>query len=120
MTTEGDMYERQILAFEKISDGLAAMADSLHKLANPPYVISGPEDHLIDDALTRHAVDVVRAQAPLRGQENSQRRYYRVAELAGAALTTDGGHHKQWFLEQIYLALGLDPQRIDHEPGIAP
>jgi|GEM_PF-5187669 len=41
-----------------------------------------------------------------------------VRELVENALLTDGGHHKQWYLEQIakYLELPMPA----HEPGIAP
>jgi hypothetical protein len=108
-----EMEERMTLAVESI-------ADSLQKLANPAIPVGGPVDGLLDDALRRHATVRLHQQAGVRGQENSQRRYYRVAELAGAGLTVDGGHHKQWFLEEIYKALGLDPDLIQHEPGIAP
>lgn len=34
------------------------------------------------------------------------------------AIDTDGGHHKQWFLEQI--AEKLEIELPEHEPGIAP
>ncbi len=34
------------------------------------------------------------------------------------ALTIDGGHHKQWYLERIADYFGIDLP--DHEPGIAP
>jgi hypothetical protein len=50
----------------------------------------------------------------------------KAAELAFNALTTDGAHHKQWYLEQIVRALGLDPEHfekttgITYERGIAP
>lgn len=38
-----------------------------------------------------------------------------VKELAIDGLMTDGGHHKQWFLEQILLRLGFDLDEIDRE-----
>ena len=41
-----------------------------------------------------------------------------IRELVEAALTTDGAHHKQWYLERVALQLGLPLP--DHEPGIAP
>lgn len=41
-----------------------------------------------------------------------------VRELVCAALLTDGGHHKQWYLEQIAYQLELPVP--DHAPGIAP
>ncbi len=34
------------------------------------------------------------------------------------AVTIDGGHHKQWYLEHIADYFGIDLP--DHEPGIAP
>jgi hypothetical protein len=42
-----------------------------------------------------------------------------LSGLVQAALHTDGGHHKQWYLEQIASQFELE---IDnhHEPGIAP
>ena len=53
----------------------------------------------------------------------------RVKELAVSGLLTDGGHHKQWFLEEILKALDYDLATIrqnlaiqgyDWEDGIAP
>ncbi len=41
-----------------------------------------------------------------------------VEQLIRAALLNGAAHHKQWYLEQIALALGIDPG--EHEPGIAP
>jgi hypothetical protein len=41
-----------------------------------------------------------------------------VAELLGAAVVTDGAHHKQWYLERIAAMLGV--RLPDHEPGIVP
>lgn len=39
-------------------------------------------------------------------------------------LSTDGGHHKQWYLEQILIKLGFDlkalKKELDWEEGIAP
>ena len=40
-------------------------------------------------------------------------------DLAREALKTDGGHHKQWFLEQIIKAAGGHPGD-SHELGVAP
>ena len=42
-----------------------------------------------------------------------------IAELINTALATDGGHHKQWYLEQIAHYLEL-PITVDYERGIAP
>jgi hypothetical protein len=42
-----------------------------------------------------------------------------VLGLIEAALTTDGAHHKQWYLEQIARQLEL-LIAVDYEPGIAP
>lgn len=49
-----------------------------------------------------------------------------VRELVMDALTTDGGHHKQWYLAEI-AQLVLSPFELeqfqaeyDYEPGIAP
>lgn len=42
-----------------------------------------------------------------------------VQELIEQGLTTDGGHHKQWYLEAIAAQLEL-PITVDYEPGIAP
>lgn len=41
-----------------------------------------------------------------------------LSDLLQAAVTTDGEHHKQWYLEQIAETLGIELQ--SHEPGIAP
>jgi hypothetical protein len=43
----------------------------------------------------------------------------KIRRLAEEGLQTDGGHHKQWFLEQI-LELLTRQEAPDHEPGIAP
>ena len=49
---------------------------------------------------------------------------YRINALMG--LTTDGAHHKQWYLEQIVRTLGLNPEHLAAEtglrwePGVAP
>lgn len=42
----------------------------------------------------------------------------RIAEMLREAVQTDGGHHKQWYLEQV--AGGLEVALPDHEEGIAP
>ena len=91
---------------------LEALADQVAKLANPVFTL------LAEGAATH---------AQKEHERWKDARYYRVAELAGAALGVSleaGGRiaalHKQWFLEQIYEALGLDPSLIKHEPGIAP
>ena len=41
-----------------------------------------------------------------------------VTALLKEAVETDGGHRKQWFLEQIALKLNIDLP--EHEKGIAP
>lgn len=57
-----------------------------------------------------------------------------IKELCIDGLLTDGGHHKQWYLEQILIKLGYDLKEIrkelntpdengdyyDWEDGIAP
>ena len=42
----------------------------------------------------------------------------RIAELLQSAVSTDGGHHKQWYLEQA--AAQLEVTLPEHEAGIAP
>lgn len=58
----------------------------------------------------------------LVGQAGKAARLRRDLELVqlliGEALTTDGAHHKQWYLEQIVARLKLDVP--DHERGIGP
>ncbi len=50
-------------------------------------------------------------------------------DFAISGLLTDGGHHKQWYLERILLDLGVDLVELkrelagddyEWEPGIAP
>ena len=77
-------------------------------------------DQLLERGLEQHALNYVKNKPWLDHEAWKQARFYRVAELAGAALTVDGEHHKQWFLERIIEACGLDPSMADHEPGIAP
>ncbi len=52
-----------------------------------------------------------------------------IKELAISGLLTDGGHHKQWFLEEILKKLGinltdlketLEKEDYSWEPGIVP
>ena len=51
-----------------------------------------------------------------------------TVQLAIDGLLTDGAHHKQWYLEQILVTLGVDLAQLakdlgdeDYwEPGIAP
>lgn len=43
-----------------------------------------------------------------------------VIGLIFAGLTTDGGHHKQFFLEEIARVLGISIAELDYEEGIAP
>ena len=43
-----------------------------------------------------------------------------IIQLVEEALQCDGGHHKQWYLEQIGLLIGIDLSTIEHERGIAP
>ena len=53
----------------------------------------------------------------------------KIKQLAINGLETDGAHHKQWYLEQILIALDLNLEQLhseeqsndyDWEPGIAP
>ncbi len=50
----------------------------------------------------------------------------KIAELCTNGLTTDGGHHKQWYLEQILLTLVGKPswdklkREHDWEKGCRP
>jgi len=45
----------------------------------------------------------------------------RVKNLIDEGLCTDGGHHKQWYLEQIAEELGLEVAGPEiREEGIAP
>lgn len=39
-------------------------------------------------------------------------------ELAIEGLQTDGGHHKQWYLEEIAKTLGVDLEAVFYDPGI--
>ena len=53
----------------------------------------------------------------------------KLYNLAVDGLLTDGGHHKQWYLEQILVTLGIDLDKLreslnvggyDWEEGIIP
>ena len=51
----------------------------------------------------------------------------RILDLVLEGLATDGGHHKQWYLEQIAEVLGCDRDTLhklapeyDWEDGVAP
>jgi hypothetical protein len=51
-----------------------------------------------------------------------------IQYLIISALLTDGGHHKQWYLQRIAEKIGFDPreelkkeeEEYDFEDGIAP
>ena len=46
-----------------------------------------------------------------------------IMELAKDALYTDGGHHKQWYLEEIFKLAGgkIDEEMaLSYEEGMAP
>ena len=43
-----------------------------------------------------------------------------VKELILDGLLTDGGHHKQWYLEEIAKALDIDLSNEEYEEGVAP
>jgi hypothetical protein len=42
-----------------------------------------------------------------------------VQQIIEEALTTDGAHHKNWYLTMLAQYLEL-PITVDYEPGIAP
>jgi len=44
----------------------------------------------------------------------------KLDKLIEDALTTDGAHHKQWYLEQIAFALSIPTDDYEFQPGIAP
>lgn len=44
----------------------------------------------------------------------------RARALLTEALKIDGEHHKQWYLEEVFKALGGDPTKVDHWEGIPP
>ena len=51
-------------------------------------------------------------------------RIEKATAIAVDGLITDGGHHKQWYLEQILIALGVNMDELrdtlDWDEGIAP
>jgi hypothetical protein len=74
--------------------------------------LSDKSDHL------RHAWDVVHAVVleVLKPSHNSARDA--ITPLVVRAVTTDGCHHKQWYLEAIAEALQIELP--PHDLGIAP
>lgn len=46
--------------------------------------------------------------------------YAELEELILLGLHTDGGHHKQWVLEQIARLAGIDLMDVDFDPGTPP
>ena len=44
----------------------------------------------------------------------------KLKELIEESLMTDGGHHKQWYTEEIARELGIDISKLDYEKGIPP
>ena len=51
-------------------------------------------------------------------EANVQPQLYEVTELIIDAVNIDGAHHKQWYLEQIAVKLGIELP--EHEKGIIP
>jgi len=49
------------------------------------------------------------------GRKGEQARDYVLKDLAAIALYVDGGHHKQWYLEQILEAIDVDLQELAAE-----
>lgn len=103
---------RIVEALRTSAQQLDAAATSLRDIA---MVVADPTKGLIAAAVERSQAAAAEDQA-----RTKSRMYYRVVELAGAGLTTDGAHHKQWFLEQILETLGYPTHGIPHEDGIAP
>jgi len=49
--------------------------------------------------------------------------YAKLIVLIKSALETDGEHHKQWYIEQIALEVGLNPAKLfdgQYEEGVVP
>jgi len=44
----------------------------------------------------------------------------KLEKLFVDALTTDGSHHKQWYLEKIANELGIAIRDFNYDKGIAP
>ena len=64
---------------------------------------------------------VIMHKAPVAEKKEQPERFgfenmTRVADLVRDAVITDGGHHKQWYLEQI--AQRLELSLPDHDEGI--
>ena len=47
-----------------------------------------------------------------------RKRQTRLKDLINDAMITDGGHHKQWYLNEIAKELDIDPETEDK--GVAP
>lgn len=43
-----------------------------------------------------------------------------LENLFVSGLTTDGSHHKQWYLERIARELGIEISDFEYEKGVAP
>ncbi len=54
------------------------------------------------------------------GDKEEEKEVSYIDELIIEGLMTDGEHHKQWYLEQVLLRLGIDVTELGHEPGVAP
>jgi len=58
--------------------------------------------------------------------ENPEVVYQKIKNLVVEGLTTDGEHHKQWYLEQVLIILGVDLEDLRTngytfwDKGIAP
>jgi len=69
-----------------------------------------------------HVVDEDERAAVLAGAEAleaAEQEHEVVQQIIEEALTTDGAHHKNWYLTMLAQYLEL-PITVDYEPGIAP
>jgi hypothetical protein len=48
--------------------------------------------------------------------EITKEKWNEIADLVCEGVQTDGGHHKQWYLEQVAEKLGIELE--EHEEGI--
>lgn len=61
-------------------------------------------------------IDKIKKAMFSRGYELGHRDgSYSIKDMCVDGLCTDGGHHKQWFLEQILLRLGFDIKQLKKE-----
>jgi hypothetical protein len=92
--------------------------DLLEVLKDITQRIPGSYIDDIDRGKVVKQIDLWREQVGNVAKPNACAQLCEVTELIIDAVNIDGAHHKQWYLEQIAVKLGIELP--EHEKGIIP